>query len=886
MRDYTMNNNKPKAVNRSDYKPYPYTLDSLNLKFDLNEHKTRVTSTMTITPREGAPSPLVLNGEELKLISVSIDEKVLPGDEYQVDDSFLTLHPDRACTVEIVTEIDPANNSRLEGLYQSGGNFCTQNEAVGFRRITYFPDRPDVMTSFTVKIIADKTQYPVLLSNGNLIESGDLDGAKHFALWHDPFNKPCYLFALVAGDLGHIHDTFTTCSGRKVDLYIYVEKGWEGHATYAMDSLKRAMKWDEETFGLEYDLDIFNIVAVSDFNMGAMENKSLNVFNSRLVLADPDTATDWDYAAIEGVIGHEYFHNWTGDRVTCRDWFQLSLKEGLTVFRDQEFSSDMRSRPMQRINDVSILRAAQFPEDNGPLAHPVRPDSYIAIDNFYTTTVYEKGAELIRMMQTLLGKKGFRKGIDLYFERHDGQAVTCDDFAAAMADANGMDLEHFKLWYSQSGTPRIKIETAYESGKGEFTLTLTQYHKPTPGQDNKRPMFIPLKTALLDTKGNEITLECDPGYGTLNEEEKEIVLYLREEKESFVFKNIEEEPKLSINRSFSAPVILVYNECQGQDFAFLMAHDTDSFGRYEAKERYASEVLLRMIGEHQDGKAFTVDEKYIETLKAVISDTALEKEFVANMLQLPGDEELAARMEVIDPDAIHYAREHLQRAIATALKDDLLILISDNDIDEPFRPDATQAGRRSLKNSALGLISVLETDETNELVFGHYTKAQNMTDRMAALSMLSYIDSPLRNKALDDFYARYKDNTNVMDKWLGVQSRSHLPDTLEQVKKLMEHPVFSLKVPNKVRALIGGFSRGNPFHFHKKDGSGYAFLGDILIELDAINPQIAARMMTVFNSWRRYDETRQKLMYSQLKRIVETKSLSSNSYEIASKSME
>ena len=649
---------------------------------------------------------------------------------------------------------------------------------LGFRRITYFLDRPDVMARYRVTILGDKKKQPVLLSNGNLVESRDLPNGRHLAVWDDPFPKPAYLFALVAGDLAKVEDTFTTMSGRKVALRIYVEHGNEKRCDYAMDVAKRSMKWDEERFGREYDLDLFNIVAVSDFNMGAMENKSLNVFNARYILADPNVATDADYAGIETVVSHEYFHNWTGNRITCRDWFQLSLKEGLTVFRDQEFSSDQRSRPVKRISDVRGLRAGQFPEDAGPLAHPVRPAAYIQINNFYTATVYSKGAEVIRMMQTLLGRDGFRKGMDLYFERHDGQAVTCDDFAQAMQDATGVDLTQFRLWYSQAGTPQVGVEGKYDAKTKSYEVTLTQTVPDTPGQKNKQPMHIPLAVGLLDRQGAELPLEGKAGTR---------VLHLKKARETFRIANVPEEPVLSVNRGFSAPIKVDVHYAD-RDRAFLMGSDPDPFARWEAGQQYGTKALLGMIEALQKGGSAKPDAALIEAIGKTLRDERLERAFVAMAILLPPEGYLAEQMQVVDVDAIATARDTMRRAIAQTLKSDLLAVYHRNRTNEPFSPDAEQAGRRALKNTALGYLGVLETPDTLELVTEQFRTSDNMTDTIAALGVLNDLDVKARSEALDAFYARFKDDALVVEKWLSLQAMSRLPNTLDTVRTLLAHP--------------------------------------------------------------------------------------------------
>ncbi|GGF61798.1 aminopeptidase N [Terasakiella brassicae] len=865
-----MKTEQPQIIRLEDYREPAYLVENVELVFDLESESTRVVCAATYYANNTDNAPLVLDGEDLKLLHISLDGRELGENDYSCDNKSLTI-PDLPERFELVieTEIDPKGNTQLSGLYQSNGTYCTQCEAQGFRRITYFQDRPDVMATYNVTIIADKASCPVLLSNGNLLEHNDVEDDQHIAVWHDPFPKPSYLFALVAGDLAQVSDTFVTCTGRTVDLHIFIEHGNEDRVDWAMESLKAAMKWDEDRFGLEYDLDLYNIVAVSDFNMGAMENKSLNVFNTKYVLAKSDTATDADYAGIEGVIAHEYFHNWTGNRVTCRDWFQLSLKEGLTVFRDQEFSSDMRSRPCERISNVKVLRAAQFPEDAGPLAHPVRPEQYMAIDNFYTATVYNKGSEVIRMMHTLLGEDNFRKGMDLYFERHDGQAVTCDDFAAAMMDASDIDLTQFKLWYSQAGTPEVTAHWSYDHEAQRFDLTLAQHLAPTPGQNDKQPMHMPISVGLLDLEGMEILSD---------------VLSVSKARETFSFENIESEPVISLNRDFSAPIKLkaAYSRVE---LAFLMANDSDDFARWEAAQTYGTDLLLDMVKAYQKGQPFKKDEDFIQALRQTLLNDQLDLDFIALCLQLPTEGYLAEQMETIDVVAIHQAREALRRYIAEDLQKDFLRIFRDLRSDKPYSPNAASCGQRALKNTCLSYLAEGDDPACLALITAQYHNANNMTDRMAALSILSNKEADARLEALEDFYTRFKDDALVVDKWLSVQAMSSLPGTLATVQNLMSHEAFSIRNPNKVRSLIGVFAHANPLHYHNEDGSGYAFHTDRILELDKINPQIAARMVAPLGKWRRFDKKRQDLMKAELQRIIATDGLSGDTFEMASKSL-
>ncbi|WP_135080290.1 aminopeptidase N [Terasakiella sp. SH-1] len=865
-----MKTDQPKTIRLEDYAAPDYLVENVELVFDLEAESTRVLCATTYYANNEVGAALVLDGEDLTLLNIALDGRTLEDGDYEIADNQMIIPnvPERFELV-VETEIDPKGNTQLSGLYQSSGNYCTQCEAQGFRRITYFQDRPDVMAPYTVTIVADKETCPVMLSNGNLISETELEDGQHAAVWEDPFAKPSYLFALVAGDLACVKDTFTTLSGRSVDLRIFVEHGNEDRCGWAMESLKASMKWDEERFGLEYDLDLYNIVAVSDFNMGAMENKSLNVFNTKYVLAKSDTATDTDYAGIEAVIAHEYFHNWTGNRVTCRDWFQLSLKEGLTVFRDQEFSSDMRSRACERISNVKILRAGQFPEDAGPLAHPVRPDSYMAIDNFYTATVYNKGSEVIRMMHTLLGEENFQKGMKLYFERHDGQAVTCDDFAAAMSDASGIDLSQFKLWYSQAGTPEITANWTYDEAAQKFSLTLAQHMEATPGQETKEVMHMPISIGLVGADGQDLVAE---------------VLSLKEAEQTFTFENIKEQPVVSLNRDFSAPIKLKA-DYPADELAFLMANDRDDFARWEAAQAYGTQLLLDMIAAHQQGKAFEKDASFIEALRQTLLNEQLDAEFIALCLQLPTESYLAEQMDVIDVDAIHGAREALRGFIAHDLQEDLLDRLRVLRSDAPYSPDAKSAGQRSLKNICLAYLSELDDPACLGLLTSQYHNGDNMTDRMAALGILSNMDIDAREEALKDFYNRYQDDPLVVDKWLAVQAMSSLPSTLDKVKSLLGHEAFSIKNPNKVRSLIAVFAHANQLHYHAADGSGYAFHTDRILELDKINPQIAARMVAPLGRWRRFEEARQVLMKAQLQRIIDTDGLSKDTFEMASKSL-
>ncbi|MGC1455504.1 MAG: aminopeptidase N [Nitrospirota bacterium] len=878
-----------KTIYLKDYAPPDYLIETTMLEFNLDETRTRVRSLLTLISnhdRSKGVRPLVLNHGNLPLKAIRIDGRPLSEKEYVSDTALLTIPvlPER-CSLEIETEINPRDNTELSGLYLSGSGFFTQCEAEGFRKITYYIDRPDVMSRFFITIVADKKKLPVLLSNGNLIGSGEMKDGRHFAKWHDPFPKPAYLFALVAGDLARIEDKFTTMSGRGVTLHIYVQHHNKDKCDHAMDSLKKAMKWDEETYGREYDLDIFMIVATDDFNMGAMENKGLNVFNSKYVLARSETATDADFQGILGVVGHEYFHNWSGDRVTCRDWFQLSLKEGFTVFRDQQFMEDMTSPGVQRINDVNILRSHQFREDSGPMAHPVRPESYVEINNFYTLTVYNKGAEVIRMMRAILGPTGFRKGTDLYFSRHDGQAVTTDDFVKAMEDAAGADLSQFKLWYSQAGTPELKVSRSYDQKARTYTLTFTQTCRPTPGQPEKKPFHIPVALGLLGKDGREIILnQLFAPKGGSERCEGTTVLELMNTEETFVFTNIPEQPVPSVLRGFSAPVKVML-DLTDDERLFLMANDLDEFNRWDAGQQLAVKLILKLITDHQEGKTLTLDRSFIAAFKKTLESSMQDKSFQAFALALPGETYLADFMAVIDPAAIHEARQFVQKTLAAELKVQFLAVYHANEDTGPYRHDQEAIGRRSLKNICMAYLAELEDEESRVLCMQQFKTGGNMTDVVTALANLANINCPERNAALAAFYAKWKDDPLVMDKWLSIQAMSRLPFALDTVKELMRHSAFNIKNPNKVRALIGAFSQGNPVRFHDPDGAGYAFLADQVLAIDPMNPQIAARLLNPFTLWNRYDEKRKALMKTQLERILNSPKLSRDTHEVVSKSL-
>lgn len=871
-----MKTDQPVAIYRKDYRPFPYAIDVLDLTFQLFDEKTVVTAKTIYrknSSEDGAAGELFLYGEELELVSIKRDGSSLSEANYTIDDKGLRISdPGTSFTLEIKTVIYPEKNSSLEGLYRSSGNYCTQCEAEGFRKITYYPDRPDVLTRFTTRIEADKTQCPVMLSNGNRVEMGDLPDNRHYVIWEDPFAKPSYLFALVAGRLVSLDDKFITRSGRNVELKIYVEERNKDKCEHAMKSLKKAMRWDEDVFGLEYDLDIFMIVAVDDFNMGAMENKGLNIFNSKYVLSTPESATDLDYLGIEGVIGHEYFHNWTGNRVTCRDWFQLSLKEGLTVFRDQEFSSDMNSRPVQRIDDVRLLRNVQFREDSGPMAHPVRPDSFVEINNFYTATIYNKGAEVIRMMHTLIGAEAFRKGMDLYFKRHDGQAVTCDDFVAAMEDASGVDLVQFRNWYSQAGTPRLTVQTEWDDQLFEYTITIKQHCKPTPGQETKQPFHIPIKIGLLGENGKELT--------------QPRVLELKKNEETFTVVGTKQPPVLSFLRDFSAPVKVEPFQ-EKEDLAFLMADDSNLFNRWDCAQQLSTGVILDVAAQLHRGEEPVVGTFYLDAVEKTLTGQMDDKDLVALALQLPTETTLAQEMDVIYPQHLHNARVYVKKSIATHCKEQLLKLYHENCSTEPYSITPEAKGQRSLKNLCLSYLMAMEpmNEEIVSLCLSQYNNATNMTDCLAAITLLSNSDTTVRTQVIADFYDRWKNDSLVLDKWFSIQALSQLPTVMAEVRSLLEHPAFSIKNPNKVRSLIGAFCSGNHVHFHSENGEGYRFLSAQIIALNKINPQIAARLLSPMTSWKRYEPKLRGLMEKELQRVLAQQDLSQDVYEIVKNSL-
>ena len=885
----------PKTVHLKDYRQPDFWIPTVDLAFDLGEDSTRVCSRLKLERNGTGSAPLVLNGMDLKLLRVAIDGRELASSEYSVDEAHLTIPKVPAkFELEVDTEIEPQKNLSCEGLYKSSGTFCTQCEAQSFRRITYFLDRPDVMSSFTVAIRADKTKYPVLLSNGNPVSRRDLDGGRHEVVWNDPFKKPCYLFALVAGDLKVLEEHYTTRSGRKVKLQIFARAGLEARCHHAMESLKWSMKWDEDTYGLEYDLDIFMIFVAEDFNMGAMENKGLNVFNANYILADPKTATDTDFDTVMAVVGHEYFHNWTGNRVTCRDWFQLSLKEGLTVFRDQRFSADMTSEAVKRIEDVIRLRTHQFAEDAGPMAHPVRPASYIQIDNFYTLTVYEKGAEVIRMIETILGRDGFRKGMDLYFKRHDGQAVTTDDFVQAMADANGADLTQFKNWYEQAGTPVVKVHTEHNSVSGTFTVTLEQTCPSTPGQTDKKPFHIPMAVGLLGKNGLDLDLQLQSGarHSSGRAGQKTMVLHLREPKQSFTFTGVTQKPVLSLLRNFSAPVRAEI-EYSNEELAFLMAHDSDAFARWEAAQMLTVRAAREIVEDLQAGRPARQPKQLAEAFGPMLQAATGGKEaagldpaFISFMLNLPAEQYLAQFFSVADIDSIHLAREHMMLSIAKMYRKEFEQIYSRLASEGTEGKGPLASGRRSLKSRALEFLTMSREKRDLELALKQARSAQNMTDELGALMALNRFDCEERRLAMEEFRAKWKSEPLVINKWLSIEAIAPFKGTLDRVRRLSEDgAIFDKNNPNKIYSLYVAFSRFNHVRFHDKDGAAYKFIADQIMDIDSRNPQVAARLMAAFNQWRSLDGERQTLMKTELSRVLAKPGLSNNVFEIASKTL-
>lgn len=865
---------QPKTIYLKDYQAPHYWVDTVNLVFDLHDEFTEVKSTLFCRRNSAvatSKTPLILQGEELELISIKLEGKTLSQTDYHLTLETLTIPSvSEQFTIEITNRICPEKNTQLNGLYRAKALFCTQCEAEGFRRITFFPDRPDVMAKFTTTIFANKKQYPILLSNGNCVDKG-VSNDRHWVKWEDPSKKPCYLFALVAGNLVALEDHFVTMSGRLVTLKIFVEWENQDKCAHAMSALKKSMRWDEETYGREYDLDIYMIVAVNDFNMGAMENKGLNIFNAKYILARPETATDIDFENIDSVVGHEYFHNWSGNRVTCRDWFQLSLKEGFTVFRDQHFSADITQSTVSLIENASQLRSIQFSEDAGPLAHPVRPEAYVEINNFYTSTIYEKGAEVIRMLKTLLGWDTFRKGTDLYFERHDGQAVTTEDFVAAMEAVSGQDLTQFKLWYSQAGTPEIEVEEQYDKSKQIYQLTLTQECKPTLGQPVKQPMHIPISVGLLDSEGRDLLKD-------------NAILSLKEKQQTFTFPNILEKPTLSILRNFSAPV-KIKSPLTNEELSFLLAHDSDDFNRWEAGQKLSERVILQLVKDFQDKKPLKVNSLWLQAHMAVLENCQLNRALKVEILSLPSTSYLLEMLKPADPDALYAVKKFLMLEIAKAGESIFLKLYHENHLPNRYQYTTEDAEKRSLRNICLMYLSQMQEPEYITLAMHQWQTAHNMTDSYAALSVLCDIDCSQRKEVLQDFYDQWQHDPLVMDKWLRVQAWSDLPNTLEIVQNLMNHPIFDITNPNKVYSLIGAFG-ANTVHFHQKNGNGYQFLTDVILKIDPLNPQVAARMIHPLTNWKIFDTDRQAKMRAQLERIQSTPGLSKDMLEMVNKALQ
>ena len=876
-----MKDSTPKAINLKDYTQPYYWIDTVDLVFELGEEITRVHSRMTLRKNRGFPGgyPLVLNGEHVELGALKLDGVELAASDYDVTEDALTIHrvPDDF-ELEIETIIKPQENTALEGLYKSSGNFCTQCEAEGFRRITYYLDRPDVMAMFTTTVIADRKEYPVLLSNGNPVDQGGYEDGRHWVKWEDPFSKPCYLFALVAGDLDYIEDQFTTMSGRDIQLRIYVEHHNIDQCDHAMVSLKKSMKWDEEVYGREYDLDVYNIVAVDDFNMGAMENKGLNVFNSKCVLARQDTATDSDFINIEGVIAHEYFHNWSGNRVTCRDWFQLTLKEGLTVFRDEQFTADMNAATPKRIDDVNILRTSQFAEDAGPMAHPIQPASYLEINNFYTVTVYNKGAEVIRMIQTLTGVDGFRKGMDLYFERNDGRAVTTEEFLKAMEEANDIDLKQFRNWYTQAGTPVVTVSEHYDASSRVYSLGMQQNTPATPGQEEKQAFHIPVRMGLIDADGNDINSQLAGGVSQSTH-----VLNFTQDKQTFVFNNIDHKPVASLFRGYSAPVKVEF-ERSNDELAFCMAHDSDEFNRWDAGQQLATRIILQLVESIQNSGLLEMPEYFVNAYSKTMNNSALDKSLLARALSLPSITYISERMDVADVHAIHSAREFIHKQLSQRLQQQWLDMYNTNQ-SESFSLSPGAMGRRFLKNVALSYLFYGDAEAHVSLALTQFEKANNMTDQLAGFRVLVHSNSSQRQHVTEAFYRQWKHEHLVIDKWFSIQAMAVLDDTIDSVRKLFKHPDFDLKNPNRTRALLGAFCSANPVSFHHASGDGYRLLGEYVEKLNELNPQIAARLLSPMTRWHRFGADAQAMMKAELERLSRLPHLSRDVYELVSKSL-
>ena len=865
-----------REVFRKDYRAPAYLCPDLRLEFRLSEEETEVEAWIRFERNGERVAPLVLDGEELELRLLEIDGSPVAKDDYRIEGNQLKVDKvPRSFEMHTVVAIKPQENLTLSGLYKSSGNFCTQCEAEGFRRITYFLDRPDVVARYSVKLIAEKARYPVLLANGNRIDQGETGEDYHYAVWEDPFPKPSYLFAAVAGKLRCNRGHYTTRSGRDIDLEIWVNEEDLDKTDHALESLKESMRWDEEVFGLEYDLDIYMIVAVPDFNMGAMENKGLNIFNTKYVLAKPETATDADFEAVEGVIAHEYFHNWTGNRVTCRDWFQLTLKEGLTVFRDEQFTADMTSKSVKRIQDVRNLRFGQFAEDAGPMSHPIRPESYVAMDNFYSSTVYRKGSEVVRMYNTLLGTDGFRKGMDLYFDRHDGQAVTCDDFRAAMADANGADLNQFERWYDQNGTPEITITERYHAETGKLDLELEQKSGARP---DHAPFHIPIRVALFSDHGSQ--LECS----VTGEKRREHLLELRERKEVYSFTGLAKRPIVSALRGFSAPVKLKGSQSR-RELAFLMGADTDDFNRWDSGQRLAKALILENVKRLTDGEDMQVDPLFLDAYETMLRDQSIDPKFKGLALQLPTVGELLNDMAVMDPFSVQVVRRSLLRDISAKFREQLKEMYSELNTEKPYRYEKSDVNRRYLKNTILAILSSAGEEAMLDLAWRQFESADNMTDQQAAFACLKHHSNRYRDESVSAFYRQWEGEALVIDKWFAEQATSEADDSFERVKSLSDHPDFSLSNPNRAFALLVSFCRSNLAAFHREDGEAYSFLADKLIEIDRLNPQSAAKVALAFNQWKRFDRARQDLMKEQLLRIEAQKNLSKDTREIVTRAL-
>jgi aminopeptidase N len=877
-----MRDAQPESIYLKDYQPPFFVIEQTHLRFNLFEDHAQVDSRLVVRrnrqQHENFEGPLVLVGQQLELLSISIDGSRLTDDEYVLENDSLTIHNvSDSFELVISTRTEPQNNTELEGLYKSGGMFCTQCEAEGFRRITYYLDRPDVMSIFTTEVIAEKSKYPVLLSNGNAVAHRELEGGRHSVSWHDPHRKPCYLFALVAGDLMVKEDSFTTMNGRKVELKIFVEPQNIDKTDYAMDALKRSMTWDEEKYGREYDLDIFMIVAVDDFNMGAMENKGLNIFNSSCVLANPQTATDVSYQRIEAIVAHEYFHNWSGNRVTCRDWFQLSLKEGFTVYRDSQFTADMNSAAVKRIEDASIMRTVQFAEDAGPMAHPVQPDSYMEISNFYTVTIYEKGSEIVGMIHKLVGDTGFRKGSDLYFDRHDGQAVTINEFVSAMEDANNLSLTQFKRWYKAAGTPVVEVESYYDAVAKTYSLTFKQ--------SCEEPFLIPIELGLIGRNGQELNVMLAPGLINKRGAYEQGIFKLTEKEQVLVFADVKEEPVPSLLRDFSAPVKLNYDFSRDQ-LLFLMQHDRDGFNRWDAGQNLALDVIYQVMQQLAEGNKPEVDVRLITAYRNVLKRDDIDDAMLAKMLLLPSVAYIAETQAVIDIQAINQARSHVLSVLAGALAKDLAALYQKLNVQQDYLPEPKQMAQRGLKNAALSYLLKTDNKEYCDLAIAQFENSDNMTDSMAALA--SVVNSKHKSQAevaLASFYQKWQAEPLVVNQWLAVQAGSAEYGTIDNIKKLLEHESFDIKNPNKVRSVIGAFAGQSLINFHAPDGAGYKLLADKIILLNRLNPQIASRLVSPLSKWSRYVDSQAQQMKQQLQRIMAEEDLSKDVYEVVSKSL-